>query len=247
MKPNRDYHAPRGLSQRQGTRTILIISGTISLAAELGPCIERKFEWTRVVEVTSFEAAFAIFPDPVALILIDAELLADVTKYGAQLARMHPLSRIAVLGGRVGEPGVDLVQIADEGVLAGWIPDHARIDLTLSIIQLILQGGEYYPREFFARLRQAPPPKQAASSPSSEGRVDAGVECYNLSKREREIIALASEGLQNKIIACRLSISENTVKIHMHNIITKLGVYNRTGAAARYREAASALRERGHI
>ncbi|ESR23062.1 helix-turn-helix domain-containing protein [Lutibaculum baratangense] len=53
--------------------------------------------------------------------------------------------------------------------------------------------------------------------------------------RETEILALAASGLPNKAIALKLKIAENTVKIHMHNIISKLGVFNRTGAAAKYR------------
>jgi DNA-binding NarL/FixJ family response regulator len=40
--------------------------------------------------------------------------------------------------------------------------------------------------------------------------------------------------LQNKVIAAALKLSENTVKIHLHNIIRKLGAHNRTEAAAMY-------------
>ncbi|WP_323131382.1 response regulator transcription factor [Sinorhizobium medicae] len=46
---------------------------------------------------------------------------------------------------------------------------------------------------------------------------------------------MVSRGLQNKIIAAEIRLSENTVKIHLHNIITKLGAHNRTEAAARFR------------
>jgi hypothetical protein len=43
-------------------------------------------------------------------------------------------------------------------------------------------------------------------------------------------------GNQNKIIAAAFGLSEHTVKIHIHNIITKLGVHNRTEAVAMYFE-----------
>lgn len=43
-------------------------------------------------------------------------------------------------------------------------------------------------------------------------------------------------GNQNKIIAAALGLSEHTVKIHIHNIITKLGVHNRTEVVALYFE-----------
>jgi DNA-binding NarL/FixJ family response regulator len=53
-----------------------------------------------------------------------------------------------------------------------------------------------------------------------------------LTTREREILALASEGLTNKEIAGRLYIELPTVKNHMHNILQKLHVRSRTEAAA---------------
>jgi len=46
---------------------------------------------------------------------------------------------------------------------------------------------------------------------------------------------MVSRGLQNKTIAAEFHLSEHTVKIHLHNIISKLGAHNRTEAAARFR------------
>jgi two-component system nitrate/nitrite response regulator NarL len=42
---------------------------------------------------------------------------------------------------------------------------------------------------------------------------------------------LIAAGLSNKEIARRIKISEGTVKIHLHNVYTKLGVANRTSLA----------------
>ena len=53
----------------------------------------------------------------------------------------------------------------------------------------------------------------------------------SLTQRETEILRLVVEGLSNKAIAQALSVSENTVKYHMKNILQKLGVQNRTEAA----------------
>ena len=55
-----------------------------------------------------------------------------------------------------------------------------------------------------------------------------------LTVREHEVLHMVSRGCQNKIIALELNLAENTVKIHLHNIIRKLAVSNRTQAAARY-------------
>ena len=51
-----------------------------------------------------------------------------------------------------------------------------------------------------------------------------------LTPREREILQLMSEGLPNKTIAARLSISERTVTTHIANIYSKLHVNNRVSA-----------------
>lgn len=51
-----------------------------------------------------------------------------------------------------------------------------------------------------------------------------------LSNREQEILNLIKEGLSNKEIASRLTITVATVKSHLFNIYQKLGVYNRKSA-----------------
>jgi DNA-binding NarL/FixJ family response regulator len=52
-----------------------------------------------------------------------------------------------------------------------------------------------------------------------------------LSKREREVLALVAEGLPNKLIARRLEISEKTVKAHLTSVFQRIGVTDRTQAA----------------
>jgi DNA-binding NarL/FixJ family response regulator len=48
-----------------------------------------------------------------------------------------------------------------------------------------------------------------------------------LTPREFEIVRLVAEGHRNRLIADRLSISEGTVKIHLHNVYEKVGVDGR--------------------
>ena len=51
-----------------------------------------------------------------------------------------------------------------------------------------------------------------------------------LTEREREVLALMVEGLNNGEIAQRLVVSPSTVKFHIANIFDKLGVDNRVAA-----------------
>lgn len=51
-----------------------------------------------------------------------------------------------------------------------------------------------------------------------------------LTSRERDVLALVAAGNANKEVASRMGISEETVKTHMKNVLTKLGARDRTHA-----------------
>jgi len=53
-----------------------------------------------------------------------------------------------------------------------------------------------------------------------------------LTEREREVLALMVEGLNNTQIAARLTVSPSTIKSHVSNILAKLGVASRTEAVS---------------
>ena len=48
-----------------------------------------------------------------------------------------------------------------------------------------------------------------------------------MTKREREVIGLLSEGMTNKEIGQRIHVSTYTVKSHIHNIMEKLALHTR--------------------
>ena len=60
----------------------------------------------------------------------------------------------------------------------------------------------------------------------------AGGAVAELSKRERQVLALVPSGKTNRQIAAKLGISEHTVARHLSNIFDKLGVNSRTAASA---------------
>ena len=65
---------------------------------------------------------------------------------------------------------------------------------------------------------------ESASQPPSPG--------LDLTEREREVLSLMIEGLNNTQIAGRLTVSPSTIKSHVSNILSKLGVTSRTEAVS---------------
>jgi DNA-binding NarL/FixJ family response regulator len=60
---------------------------------------------------------------------------------------------------------------------------------------------------------------------------EASQRTESLSNHEHDVLTLVAEGLTNKEIGARLTISEDTVKKHVQNIIWKLRAADRTQAA----------------
>ena len=77
-------------------------------------------------------------------------------------------------------------------------------------------------REALATRDTAPPAGESARQRAEQ---------YALTPREHDVLLLVAEGMTNKEIGGRLSITEDTVKKHVQNIIWKLRAADRTQAA----------------
>ncbi len=90
--------------------------------------------------------------------------------------------------------------------------------------------------ELVAAIRNASAGKATLASDAARAliRVATGPRApgSDLTRREREVLALMVKGMSNEEIAGRLVIMSSTVKYHVSNILSKLGVSSRTEAVA---------------
>ena len=109
---------------------------------------------------------------------------------------------------RAGARGI--IERTVQSTSLAWIVRHAAAG------EITLPAPPFWPHIGRARSRGAT--------------IDAGVALAPLSNREREVLALIGKGRRNREIADILSISELTVKCHVHNMLEKLRVPTRAAA-----------------
>jgi len=135
-----------------------------------------------------------------------------------QIKQLAPEIPVVML--TVSDEDRDLFQAIRCGAL-GYLLKDLTANEFLKMLEGVQHGEAAMTRKTAARLIQG---FGTLSSERRDARLD-------LTTREIELLRLVSEGLSNRTIAQRLSISENTVKYHMKNIFQKLNVQNRTEAA----------------
>jgi len=111
-----------------------------------------------------------------------------------------------------------VIPVGEGRLLAAGIPGAEFIELD-SRNHILLEDQPAWRRFQEVVLEFARPDRAVRAS------VFAG-----LSEREREVLALISDGLSNTDIAARLKISEKTVRNHTSNLFDKLGVWSRAQA-----------------
>lgn len=120
------------------------------------------------------------------------------------------------------------------------LPMHLEVDRWLSVVRLLICGEQYVPSDLMVARVQEANAATGATGPQSSLEAPATAQPQTgteesprvkLTEREMQVLRSAAEGKPNKIIAEELRLSQHTIKLHMHHLMAKLGVHNRTEAA----------------
>lgn len=230
---------------RTKRKTLLFVSPTDIMTDCIVHAIEREFPSLSIEHVQDLPAACREFQHPIALILIDAAMFRQIDSHADRIAAYHPTASTALLL-RDNRHAPAVLDVFSSRTLRGIVPMDLRLDLWLAVIRLMLGGGEYIPASLLqvqamagaaAAPRVSAAPAESAEAKQAVTRSDDEL-FQRLTEREFQILSLVAQGHQNKIIAVRLGVSECTVKIHLHRVISKLGTHNRTQAAALFHQRA---------
>lgn len=168
----------------------------------------------------AIEKARELMPD---VILMDIQMPGGdgITATGIIKAEM-PSTKVLML--TVSEDNQDLFQAIKHGA-QGYLLKNLPAERLFDAIREVYRGYAPISSRVAGRILS-----EVASAPEPPaGAPRQGLAA--LTAREREVLNLVGKGLTNREIARALYITENTVKIHLRNILEKLHLQNRVQAA----------------
>ncbi len=111
----------------------------------------------------------------------------------------------------------------------GYILTSDDPRLAIDALRIVLAGSMYFPADILVGRRAsdfpAVPPSTSGTEPENSALTDG------LEPEQVEVLRLLAEGGSNKLISQRLGIEEASVKMHVRQVLRRLGVTNRTQAA----------------
>ena len=165
-------------------------------------------------------------PDGVSAVEAVVETRPDVLILDLKMPNQSGLDVLRTLAARRAEcPSVLLTAaVRDDEVMEavklgamGLVLKESPPEVLLDCVRKVARGEQWIERETVTRAFT----NYVARSSSAREALGG------LTPREIEIVRMVTQGLRNRAIGDRLSISEGTVKVHLHNIYEKLGVDGR--------------------
>lgn len=119
----------------------------------------------------------------------------------------------------------DVLEFVQAGV-SGFILKDATVSDFLKTIRSVAKGFQILPPNLTGSLFS-----QIVDHAVNGSNTSAIMDSVRMTKRERQVIELISEGYTNKEIAQKLHLSTYTIKSHVHNILEKLALRSRVQIA----------------
>jgi DNA-binding NarL/FixJ family response regulator len=165
----------------------------------------------------AMELATRLEPDVILLELnLDDELNTEVIP---ALLGIVPGARVILVTAITEQP---VLQLAVQMGVVGVVSKTASAGTLCKAVEKVHAGEVWIDRVMMASVLG-----NLTRSRASESRDPEAQRIRSLSEREREVISLIGQGLRNREIAERLSISEITVRHHLSSIYSKLSVGDR--------------------
>ena len=212
---------------RDNTKRIFIVDDNASHSAGIRQLLEIDGT-TKVVGIAhnGQDALQKIDATGVDIILMDMNMPGlDGVSTIEQINTKYPHIRILAL---TGYDDPDLVYRAMQAGARGYVLKTMITSQLQGAINEVVQGKIYLPinlaTKFFGEFHLRKTGDQPQNDPQRQAILNY------LTNREKEVLALLTEGYTYKNVADRLVISETTVKTHVNNIFQKLQVNDRTQA-----------------
>jgi DNA-binding NarL/FixJ family response regulator len=177
---------------------------------------ETQLRLVHTVEADSFDTLLAQLRDQpeIVLVIVDLDLLGMSWEIAVRyLGVEHRGVRVAVLSSNVDHDQHSGQSISGNAAL---IPKQLPEPALVEILGQFLAGGDFDSTAH-----------SALADHQAEGQ---------LTKRQRDVLRLLSEGRSNREISQMLGIAEGTVKVHVNAAFRVLGVHNRVSATVAFRE-----------
>ena len=221
MEPNAD--------QREATSCVVVYHQPSLIIDALSKAVEKRAP--EFCLVAAQEVAAANSRPDLILIAIPADGSLDLD------GLLHPFESLIAAQPQI--PVVALLQKCDASIAArlierqvsGLITADSTIDVTVAALRYARAGGSFAPPSLWRGAHQGQPQAAQPLTLRAETLELASHQETSFTPREIEVLHRLRQGLQNKIIAFELGISESTVKVHLRNVMKKLHASNRTQVA----------------
>ena len=164
----------------------------------------------------------------------------------ALIAEHCPNAYVALLSNRDDDA---TASAAMQRGVRGFFPISIPLEVAIAGLRLVLAGGVYRPLAIVGQSEPSnlntiseytgAPELPALHAGNGANMIVPEKTMVDLTPREQHVLEALKLGLPNKLIAVKLKLSENTVKMHIQHIFRKCSAHNRTEAVLRWSQRLS--------